>query len=217
MVSSCRNGQHESSCEFYDGWYILPAEGFFERSLIMSNIAHPLSRSLAVLMVLFLIGGLLDGCGGNAQAVYPEKDKSDSAPRMSNEKRESIFGAEGLFGGKKKGESEQSGIGVNVFLWRAALDTLAFMPIANADPFGGTIITDWYQLPEGPAQRYKLNVFILDRVLRADGVRVSVFKQTKDASGQWSDAKVEPKMASDVENSILTRARQLRIAATTTP
>ena len=217
MLYSHRKVSNESSCEFYDGWYILRAEGYFERSLIMSKIAHPCSRSLVVLLTLFFLGGLLDGCGGNSKAIYPEKDKSDSAPRMSNEKQESIFGAEGLFGGKKKGDGEQSGIGVNVFLWRAALDTLAFMPIANADPFGGTIISDWYQLPEGPAQRYKLNVYILDRVLRADGVRVSVFKQTKDATGQWSDAKVEPKMASDIENSILTRARQLRIAATTTP
>ena len=184
----------------------------------MYKVAHTLFRSLAVLVIVFAFGGLLDGCGGNTKAVYPEKDKSESAPRMSNEKKESVFGTDGLFGGgKKKGDGEQSGIGVNVFLWRAALDTLAFMPIANADPFGGTIITDWYQLPEGPAQRYKLNVFILDRVLRADGVRVSIFKQTKDATGQWGDAKVEPKMASDIENSILTRARQLRIASTATP
>ncbi len=184
----------------------------------MSKTVHSLSRSCTVLLILLLTSGILGGCGNTkTQAVYPDRDKGDSAPHMGNEKKESIFGAEGLFGPKKKGDGEQSGIGVNVYLWRAALDTLAFMPIANADPFGGTIITDWYQLPEGPAQRYKLNVFILDRVLRADGVRVSVFKQNKDATGQWADAKVEPKMASDIENSILTRARQLRIAAATTP
>ena len=121
-----------------------------------------------------------------------------------------------LGSGKKRADSDQA-LSVNVFLWRAALDTIAFMPIANADPFGGTIITDWYQLPDGPAIRYKVNVFILDRVLRADGVRVSLFKQSKDVSGQWADTKVDPKMASDIENSILTRARQLRIASTTTP
>ena len=88
------------------------------------------------------------------------------------------------------------------------------MPIATADPFGGTIITDWYQLPESPHERFKVNVFILDRALRADGVRVSVFKQARDATGQWADVKVEPRMVTDLENSILTRARQLRIVST---
>ncbi len=170
-------------------------------------------RALALVLPL----ALLPGCGSNdkptPKIAYPAKDKSDSSPRIE-EKSNSLFSSD-LLGGKRK--SDDSGIGVNVFLWRAALDTIAFMPIASADPFGGTIITDWYQLPEGPAQRYKLNVYILDRVLRADGVRVSVFKQTKDTSGQWIDVKIDGKMAADIENSILTRARQLRIASSTTP
>ena len=87
-------------------------------------------------------------------------------------------------------------------------------PIATADAFGGTIITDWYSLPESPNERFKLNVFILDRALRADGVKVSVFKQVRDSMGQWVDYRVEPKMATDLENAILTRARQLRIVST---
>ncbi|MGE4280943.1 MAG: DUF3576 domain-containing protein, partial [Magnetospirillum sp.] len=97
---------------------------------------------------------------------------------------------------------------------RASLDTLGFMPIATADAFGGTIITDWYSLAESPNERFKLNVFILDRALRADGVKVSVFKQVRDSTGQWVDYRVEPKMATDLENAILTRARQLRIVST---
>lgn len=157
---------------------------------------------------------LLTGCG-QGEAVYPDRDKGDSAPRMSNEKKETIFGSEGLFSsGKKKDDGNQgAGLGVNSFLWRATLDTLGFMPIANADPFGGTIITDWYQLPEAPDERFKLNVFIIDRALRADGVKVSVFKQVRDGTGQWVDTKVDPHMAADLENGILTRARQLRIVS----
>ncbi|MBI3446886.1 MAG: DUF3576 domain-containing protein [Magnetospirillum sp.] len=147
------------------------------------------------------------------QAVYPTKDKGDSAPRMSNEKRETIFGPEGMFG-KSKPEGEGVGIGVNAFLWRASLDTISFMPITTADAFGGTIITDWYQLPETPSERYKVNVFILDRTLRADGVKVSLFKQMRDSTGNWADVRVDPRMAVDLENSILTRARQLRVVST---
>ena len=171
-------------------------------------------RLASMLPTVFLMSmvGLLSACG-HSEAVYPEQNKGDSAPHMSNEKKETIFGGENLFGSDKKKNAESGGIGVNSFLWRASLDTLGFMPIASADPFGGTIITDWYTLPETPGERFKMNVFIIDRALRADGVKVSVFKQMRDTSGQWVDAKVDPKMAADLENSILTRARQLRIVS----
>ena len=98
-------------------------------------------------------------------------------------------------------------------LWRASLDTIYFMPLVSADPFGGVIITDWYTPAETPNERIKVKVSILDRELRADGVRVSVFKQTRSAkAGGWVDAPVDPHTNTEIENAILTRARQLRIA-----
>ena len=104
-------------------------------------------------------------------------------------------------------------VGVNSYLWHATLDTLSFMPLASADPFGGVIITDWYTPAETPNERMKVQVTILDRDLRADGVRVSVFKQTTSPrGGNWVDAQVDPRTNIDIENAILTRARQLRIA-----
>ena len=171
-------------------------------------------RAGLIVATLCTAGVVLSACG-ESKAVYPERDRGASAPRMSNEPRQTVFGSEGLFStDKKKDAGEGAGIGVNAFLWRASLDTIGFMPVTTADAFGGTIITDWYQLPETPNERYKINVFILDRALRADGVKVSVFKQAKDATGQWADVKVEPKMVADLENSILTRARQLRVVST---
>ena len=105
-----------------------------------------------------------------------------------------------------------AGIGVNGYLWRASLDCLAFMPLQSADPFGGTIITDWYVNPEKLDERLKVTVYILDARLRADGLNVTVFKQTKDDKGEWVDAPVAAQTDIDVENSILTRARQLRLS-----
>jgi hypothetical protein len=119
----------------------------------------------------------------------------------------------GLFGDDKgKGGGGISGVAVNSYLWHASLDTMSFMPIASADPFGGTIITDWYSPRGAPDERFKVNIFILNRELRADGVKVTVFRQTRDASGQWVDAQVDPKTGHDLENSILTRARQIRLS-----
>jgi hypothetical protein len=104
-------------------------------------------------------------------------------------------------------------IGVNSYLWHATLDTLRFMPLASADPFGGVIITDWYSAPEAPQERLKVTVYILDRNLRADGLKIAVFRQTA-ANGAWVDAAVSPDTATKLENAILTRARELRLATT---
>jgi hypothetical protein len=103
-------------------------------------------------------------------------------------------------------------IGVNGYLWRATLDTLKFMPLASADPYGGVIITDWYANPEAPNERLKITVYILDARLRADGLNVAVFKQNKNAAGEWIDAPSATQTETDLENSILTRARQLRLS-----
>jgi hypothetical protein len=103
-------------------------------------------------------------------------------------------------------------IGVNGFLWRATLDTLAFMPLASADPYGGVIITEWYANPEKPDERFKCTVYILDTRLRADALNVTVYKQVRDASGAWADATASDQTAIDIENAILTRARQLRLS-----
>ena len=86
------------------------------------------------------------------------------------------------------------------------------MPLSSADPFGGVIITDWYSPPETPSERFKVNIFILDRQLRADGIRVALFRQQR-TDNNWLDAKVEKKTATNLENQILVRARQLRVDA----
>ena len=106
------------------------------------------------------------------------------------------------------------GIGVNGYLWRASLDTLSFVPLASADPFGGVIITDWYTPPETPAERFKMNVYILGRQLRADGIKVAVFRQSRTGN-DWVDATVIATTSVNLENEILNRARQLRFAART--
>lgn len=130
-------------------------------------------------------------------------------------KKDSVFGNDGfsVFGGKKKGNDDGStGIGVNSFLWRASLDTISFMPLASADPFGGVIITDWYSAPETPDERFKANIFILSKQLVSDGITVKLFRQVKNGNS-WQDAAVTKEAAIQLEDAILTRARQLRVAA----
>ena len=100
---------------------------------------------------------------------------------------------------------------VNRYLWAASLETLDFLPVYSADPISGLIITDWYVNPESPSERFKTTVYILDSALRADALRVSIFRQERGETGEWTDAAVNPATAREIENAILTRARQLRL------
>lgn len=109
------------------------------------------------------------------------------------------------------GPSETGGIGVNAYLWRASLDTLNFMPLASADPWGGVIVTDWYSNPEKPDERLKATIYILDTRLRADGVSAAVFRETM-VNGAWATAAVSPDTNIALENAILAKARQLRLS-----
>jgi hypothetical protein len=103
-------------------------------------------------------------------------------------------------------------IGVNSYLWRASLDTLAFMPLSSADPYGGVIITDWYVNPEKPDERFKCTVYILDTRLRGDALKVTVFKEVSNGAGGWVASQASDQTSIDIENAILTRARQLRLS-----
>lgn len=122
----------------------------------------------------------------------------------------------GTFGGNKKAQKQAAqmqapNMGVNSYLWRAALETMEFMPADSADPFGGVITTDWYASPEAPTERFKANIYILDANLRADALKVSIFKQINNG-GNWTDAAVDADTARQIENAILTRAREFYIA-----
>ena len=115
-------------------------------------------------------------------------------------------------GPSKPKTNAQAGIGVNAYLWRATLDTLSFMPLLTADPWGGVVNYDWYINPQTPNERFKATVFILDTRLRADALNVTVTKEVKDASGGWTAAPVAAQTETDLENAILTKARQLNLA-----
>lgn len=160
---------------------------------------------------------LVTACAGapriESEARYPTGyDRTTTGEDIYGE-RESIFGEGGLpIFGKRGDKAEETGIGVNSYLWRAALDTVSFMPLASADPFGGVILTDWYSTPDKQNERYKLNVLILDRQLRSSGVQVKMFRQVL-RGGTWRDAETSPASARELEDAILTRARQMRVGS----
>lgn len=163
-----------------------------------------------------LVTGLafaLAACGAGESSYPTTQGRGPNNPNPDpNAPRESIFGEDGLvlFGGSSEQGPGGGGIGVNSFLWRASLDTLSFVPLASADPFGGVIISEWYADPAAPDERFKLTVYILDKRLRADGLKVAVFRQER-VEGEWRDVVAGPETKTQLENAILMRARELRV------
>ncbi|MCH7795134.1 MAG: DUF3576 domain-containing protein [Proteobacteria bacterium] len=181
----------------------------------LAQVVTDLRRILVVAAATLILGA----CAyADPNTQYPDGNAKNNRVGSGNAytDRGSIFGPGGVafLGGEEALTQDGSGggIAVNSFLWRASLDTISFMPLASADPFGGVIITDWYSPPESQDERFKVTVYILGRTLRADGIRAAVFRQRQDTAGSWTDAAVQQETTVDLENAILTRARQLRVA-----
>jgi hypothetical protein len=166
-------------------------------------------------LALLLCLTLLAGCG-ESRPNNPAPDSPDYAGEPGSQLGQfgSLTGGDSLlsFGTSKKPSADNgtgTGLGVNAYLWRGALDTLSFMPLASADPFGGVIVTDWYSPPAANGERFKATAYIMGRELRTDAIRVAIFRQVLQ-NGQWVDAPVSPVTVGEIEDKVLARARELR-------
>ena len=142
----------------------------------------PIIRPLPCAVALLL-------CGGLATGAEARKHKAQPAPKVA--------------------PTRVTTIGVNAYLWRAALDTLSFASIAQSDSNGGVLVTNWYVNPQLPTERMKVSVSILDQDLRADAVRVAAARQVLQ-NGQWIDTSVQAATDEKLEEIILQKARDLR-------
>ena len=178
-----------------------------------------LARTVTKLSALALGLAVLSGCGGGSYSA-----KEDNAPRSGplrehNEKDEGILGSGGIELGKiLRGDvfdntpGEGEGIPVNRFLWQATLDTLQFLPLASTDPFTGVIATDWGASPSQPGERFKVTAYMVRPALAASSLKVAVYREVRNESGIWVPAAVDPSTPRKIEDAILVRARQIRIA-----
>lgn len=159
----------------------------------------------------------LAGCGGGAGT---EPFPVDPRQRQQAESVGTVFGDDGLtidsvMSGEAFGlgtEGTGDSMPVNRFLWQAALDTLSFLPLASTDPFTGVIATDWGAAPSGPGERFKVTAYMLYPALSASSLRVAVYREVRSPEGVWVPAAVDPETPRRLEDAILTRARQIRIA-----
>lgn len=167
----------------------------------------PFARSSRFL-ASFAVAGVLVACAG-AKVEAPEANPTDMP------KGPGLFSGESgnlLDAFNKRGSNAETGgnIGVNIYLWRAALESVAFMPITQADSNGGVITTDWYSNPAQPDERVRANVLILGKTLRADALKVTLFKQVRK-NGVWTDEPIAKATVTALEDTILTKARAIKV------
>ena len=167
---------------------------------------------------------LLAGCSANQ--APEEENIPRPGPKRQYDPRydESIFGPGGavlrtgarstlrniLGGGGDEGEGA---LPINKYLWQAALDTVSFLPLESTDPFTGVIVTEWAARPEAPDERLKVTVRITGPELSAASLKVAVFREVRDEKGLWVPAPVSAETVEKLEDAILVRAREIRIAA----
>ncbi len=159
-----------------------------------------MKKILQISLIVFLSS--LYGCTG---ANNPAPPKEDGPVSIITGKPGGVNLTKFLTGGNQS----NGGMPVNALLWRAALEIASFAPLSDVDTFGGTIVTDWYSLPDKSNERMKLAVFVIGRELRSDAVSVRVYIQNFD-NGLWSAVTLNEKLGEKIKDLILTRARELR-------
>lgn len=172
------------------------------------------SRVLAI-----VLAGSVAACSGD-YSQNPEDAVPVPRDREYYDPNDSVFGEGGLSlsriasGDIFRGDAATDGssLPVNKYLWRGALDTLKFLPLASTDPFTGVIATDWGTNPDLPGERFKVTAYMVSASLSASSLKVAVYREVRNEGGVWAPTSVSPETARKLEDAILTRARQLRIA-----
>lgn len=170
----------------------------------MRNLRH------ATIVGVFALALAACGGGQRAQEAPPEDPTASGGGARGdfNNSRVTDF----LGGGAITGEEGGGLTPVNKHLWRASLDTLAFLPLNSTDPFTGVIATDWAASPEAPNERFKVTAYVKSPSLAASSLQVAVFREIRSPEGPWTTAPVSSATARQLEDAILVRARQLRIS-----
>jgi len=194
------------------------------KSTVGKPFPNDLRRAARLIMlgaVAGLLTGPLTGCGGNLAADDQVKGPKPGPSAKYNPKYdESVFGEGGLSlnnlrSGAKSGilgGDQKARLPVNKYIWQAALDTLSFLPLASTDPFTGVIATDWGTTTQAPNERFKVTVYVLGSELSAAMLKVAVYREVRSEDGVWLPSPVSAETARKLEDAILTRARQIRIA-----
>lgn len=175
--------------------------------------------SMQKLLLITFISVLFTACSGEVNRGPDVYDPQVGEDRRLSEMQSLITKSDEpliIYGDRKKSYSESDGGGgvANSYLWKAALESISFMPLIAVDSRGGAILTDWYSSHQAPNEKFKFNIIILSPELQINSIRVHAFKQVKNIAGQWHPVEVSKELARNIEDNILRKAISLKAKAT---
>jgi hypothetical protein len=172
-------------------------------------------KTMSQKIIFFIFLGLLSSCSGspkierNYEDYHPPADTQERQERkmksLITKGNDSIV----IYGDRKNSDNGSNSAISNSYLWKAALDTVSFMPLVSTDSNGGTILTDWHSNEGSANERFKFNIFILNQELKTTSIKVVAFKQVKLA-GQWQNQPASKKLLENMEDAIIKKAIVLR-------
>jgi hypothetical protein len=175
-----------------------------------------IARSMRVGLGLLCLVGIA-GCEGSSlrnlpvQSTVARDDDSLATRRAQDGSILEMFGVSGRVGPPGERSEPLGASAVNRHLWLASLDTLSFLPIASTDPFTGVIATDWGGVTDTGTERFRVTAFVTNTVLAPESLRVAVYREVRQPDGRWVAAPVAAETPRQIEDSILVRARQIRL------
>lgn len=147
----------------------------------------------------------------NYKDYHPEIGEDKRASKMSSiitKSDEPMVIYSSSKGKGNTGGNEATGM-AGTYIWKAAIESISFMPLISSDSNGGAIATDWHSDPSSPNEQFKFNIIIVSSEIQIGSVKVTAFKQVR-SGGYWQNIPVNKELARNVEDNIIKKAIALR-------
>ena len=167
-------------------------------------ILNYIPKRVLFLLTTIMISSLLNSCG-----IYKPVDARKVSPNSKERVKKNLEEGKGFSIGKMMGEGKG---GTNYQfassnpMWRATLEILDFLPLANVDYSGGIITTDWYNEGLTTDESIKITVRFLTNEVRADGLKIIVHKKKCNLQQKCAVRKVTSALENELQVAILRKA-----------
>ena len=161
-------------------------------------------RNIFITLLAIASLGLINACG-----IWDPADARKVPPNVDERVKKNLeegkgFTAMGAFGGGSKTSYQFASSNP---MWRATLEILDFLPLANVDYSGGIITTDWYNEGTASDESIKITVRFLTNEIRADGLKVIVHKKKCNINSlKCSVKKITSALENELQVAILKKA-----------
>tara|TARA_B100001179_G_scaffold66254_1_gene46268 strand:+ start:165 stop:734 length:570 start_codon:yes stop_codon:yes gene_type:complete len=161
-------------------------------------------KRILFFLTAIIIFGFLSSCG-----IYAPSDARTVSPNSKERVKKNLEEGKGISFGKMmdgRGSGTSYQFASSNPMWRATLEILDFLPLANVDYSGGIITTDWYSEGTSLDESIKITVRFLTNEIRSDGIRIIVHKKRCDIQQQCSIKKISSTLEQELQVAILKKA-----------